>query len=202
MREYYFDEDLKDVAKNPAEFESYVLELQKKIEAITVKVQGGVDGSMAVIEKTTDPNEKNRLLGELGNSLRILRRLPEARDALKQAVDLCEAYNLGLEKTIQQQIRLAHVLQWEGNFVKSNRLFGELIITSESGLGLSRLQPFIYQHAGKNLFDQKMYPQALKFFEKALKLRQQQSQSAPNTVPQDQIDSTLFAIEQTKKRIG
>jgi tetratricopeptide (TPR) repeat protein len=177
MYKCHFDENLRDVPDDATEAQQQINSLKEKLVA------------------TTLPLDRVRLLCEIGTGLRMLMLLEDAKNHLKEAVDICETFQLDIKTTTRCQILLAHVLQWQGNFLKSNRLFGELIITVEADIGASSMKAFVYQHAGKNLFDQKMYPQALKFFEKALKLRESES------APQDQIDSTKLAIQVTKSKI-
>ncbi len=177
MYKIHFDENLRDVPDSEAEVQLKVSSLKESLGA------------------TTQPLERVKLLCDIGTGMRLLGQLEDAKNHLKEAVDLCETFQLDILTTTRAQILLAHVLQWQGNFLKSNRLFGELIITVEAGIGASQLKAFVYQHAGKNLFDQKYYPQALKFFEKALKLRESEN------APPDQIESTQLAIRVTKERI-
>jgi tetratricopeptide (TPR) repeat protein len=177
MYKFHFDDNLHDVPDNEAEVQQRVSLLKETLVS------------------TTQPLERVQLLCEIGTGLRMLIQLDEAKNHLKEAVDICETFQLDIKTTTRAQLLLAHILQWQGNFLKSNRLFGELIITVEAEIGASKLKAFVYQHAGKNLFDQKLYPQALKFFEKALKLRQSEN------APQDQIDSTKLAIQVTKSKL-
>jgi tetratricopeptide (TPR) repeat protein len=177
MYKTHFDENLRDIPDNAEATRQEVAQLKEKLPL------------------TLAPLERTRLLCDIGTGLRLLGDLEEAKNHLKEAVDLCETFQLDIKTTVRAQILLAHVLQWQGNFLKSNRLFGELIITVEADIGASSLKAFVYQHAGKNLFDQKMYPHALKFFEKALKLRESEK------APEDQIESTRLAIHATRAKI-
>ena len=102
----HFDENLRDIPDDRAETKQQVLDMQEKLKDLTA------------------PLERVRLLCEIGTGLRLLQQLEEAKNHLKEAVDLCETFQLDIKTTIRSQILLAHVLQWQGNFLKSNRLFG------------------------------------------------------------------------------
>jgi tetratricopeptide (TPR) repeat protein len=178
MFAFTFDENLQDIPKDPEQCRKIVDSLKDQLKLVQ------------------EPTEKVKVLCDLGSGLRLLRDLENAKNYLKEAIDLCETYALDLRTTLRAQIILAHILQWQGNFKKSNRLFGELIMTVESNPGLKDLKAFVYQHAGKNLFDQKLYSNALKFFQKALSLRER------DQAPQDLIDSSTLAIRITEKRLS
>lgn len=139
-----------------------------------------------------EPRELVRAMGELGVNLRSADRFDEAELILKKALEIIAEKNLGAASELQQKIRLAHVYQEQKNFTESNQLFQECLELSQRE-DLKYYEPFALQHQGKNLFDQKRYAEALKHFEKALKLRFE------TKAPQDQIDSTKQAIERTKE---
>ncbi len=181
MFKILFDENLRDYPENPKDAEEIVEDLEAQLKNL---------GTSA-----TRPLDRVKLLCDLGTGHRLLGHLDRAKDLLKEAIDICETFSLDIKTLTRAQIILAHILQWQGNFLKSNRLFGELIISCESDIGLGSMKSFIYQHAGKNLFDQKMYPQALKFFEKALAIRRAENSAA------DLIESSLLAIETTRLKM-
>lgn len=177
MFKFHFDENLRAIPDNIEETKLQVSTLQSKLPA------------------TTLPFDRVKLLCDIGYGLKILNQLEAAKNHLKEAIDICETFQLDIKTTTRTQILLANVLQWQGNFLKSNRLFGELIISVESDIGVSSLKAFVYQHAGKNLFDQKKYQHALKFFQKALKIRESEN------APEDQIESTRLAIRTTETKL-
>ena len=65
------------------------------------------------------------------------------------------------------QARLAHVLQWRGEFEEADRLFA---LANSTELP-DRLRATMHQHAGKSAYDQGRYIEACNHFEKALELR-------------------------------
>ena len=60
---------------------------------------------------------------------------------------------------------------------------------------MKTLLDFAYQHYAKNLFDQKRLKEALSYFEKAMILKLKRK------APQEQIDSTKFAIQIVKEKM-
>ena len=65
------------------------------------------------------------------------------------------------------QARLAHVLQWRGDFADADQLFAEANSTELP----DRLRATMHEHAGKSCYDQGRYIEACNHFEKALELR-------------------------------
>jgi hypothetical protein len=65
------------------------------------------------------------------------------------------------------QARLAHVLQWRGDFAEADRLFAE----ANSVELPDRLRATMHEHAGRSCYDQGRYIEACNHFERALDLR-------------------------------
>lgn len=171
-----FDHDLRSVPEDVREVEKYIEHLKER--------------------RSSDQMQDIRTDGEIGVYLRILGRLEEAESILTGSLKIIADKNLGIRLQVQQMLRLAHVFQDQKRFDQSNRLFNEALeicVTNDEAAGFFH---FALQHAGKNLFDQGSYAAALKMFEEALLIRI--SSDAPN----DQIESSKFAIEQTRKRLG
>ena len=173
--EVEFDQDLREVAKEPAVVRAHI-ELLKKSH-----------------ESATDIQKRVALLGELGVWLRVLGELDEAEAKLWEALKLIGDHALGVRLRTQQQIRLAHVLQWKKAFAQSDALFADIVARCEQSPELADYLDFALQHAGKNFFDQKRFQEALAFFERALVLRKKRA------APRDQIASTEFAIARTRE---
>lgn len=133
-------------------------------------------------------------MGELGHYLETLDELSEAERYLLSALDLIKSESLSQRLELQQQIRLAKVYQHQKRFEESDLLYAELIRKCGSSEQGSYFLPFALQHAGKSLFDQRRFSEALEHFEKALKIR------LAMQAPEDQIESTKLAIEATKNR--
>ncbi|MDG0817071.1 hypothetical protein [Bdellovibrio svalbardensis] len=181
MKEYdlnfYFDDNLQEVATNPGDMERYVHE--QKIALSTAQ----------------NPLDRVKILGEIGVYLRILRQLSEAQDYLLKSLEIIARHQMELHLKVGQQIRLAHVYQWQGQFELSNSMFEELLRLSKT-TDLGYLHDFIWQHAGKNHFDQLNWKKAHDCFQKALKLRELRK------APAEQIESSLQSIRATLQRMN
>lgn len=155
-----------------------------------------VDALNISLVHINDSEKKTSILGQIGVWLRILGDLESAESSLRQALQIVESGQLGINWEIQQKLRLAHVLQWKGLFDQSNTLFAEAIdkcrTIPEANIYLS----FALQHAGKNLFDQNRFQEALEMFNEALKIRK------VIAAPINQTQSTELAIAITKSRLG
>jgi tetratricopeptide (TPR) repeat protein len=98
----------------------------------------------------------SRVLGDLGKAL------ADARLAVAHADATGEMRRIAIA-----QARLAHVLQWRGDFAEADRLF-ELANSSELP---DRLRATMHEHAGRSSYDQGRYIEACNHFERALELR-------------------------------
>lgn len=176
--EIYFDENLRDVPRDPDGFGHYVVEIE------------------ASLKEVANPQQQVRLLGELGHHLRVLGDLQKAEQLLRKALQIVHDHKLGLQWEVQQKIRLAHVLQWKREFKASDRLFSEVIAVCRSNSDVDMYLAFALQHAGKNLFDQNKFREALELFEEAMNIRLERR------APQDQIESTELAIKRIKSLLA
>jgi tetratricopeptide (TPR) repeat protein len=98
----------------------------------------------------------SRVLGDLG------RAVTDGRDALRHAEATGELRRIAIA-----QARLAHVLQWNGDFEEADRLFLE----ADSVELPDRLRAEVRELAGRSAFDQGRYLEAFNAFEEALDLR-------------------------------
>jgi tetratricopeptide (TPR) repeat protein len=97
----------------------------------------------------------SRILGDLG------RALVDGREALGHAEATGE-----LRRTAIAAARLAHVLQWRGEFAEADKLF-----TEANSVELpDRLRAEMYELAGRSAYDQGRYIEAMNHFEAALDL--------------------------------
>lgn len=172
-----FDENLREIPSDPKGLRQVIEELAQSL-LITI-----------------DPKKRVSILGEMGVHLRSLDDLEEAERSLLEALEIIKHHQLGIQREIQQKIRLAHVLQWKRNFKGSDALFGEIIEVCRSNSDAAIYLDFALQHAGKNFFDQHRFKEALFLFEETLALRLKRQ------APQDQINSTSLAIERTKAHL-
>jgi tetratricopeptide (TPR) repeat protein len=172
--DFTFDENLREV---PADSES----MAAYVEYLRAMPAGNSE-------------EKIMILGELGVYSRILGKLDEAELHLGEAILLAQNFPPESRFVIATKIRLAHVWQWQKRFKQSDELFDKIIETCKKVPEIPMLLDFAYQHAGKNYFDQGLWPKALEYFQKALLLRQNRC------APDDQITSAQLSIAETKKR--
>jgi tetratricopeptide (TPR) repeat protein len=98
----------------------------------------------------------SRILGDLG------RALADGREALGHAEATGE-----LRRTAIAAARLAHVLQWRGEFAEADKLFSE----ANSVELPDRLRAEMHELAGRSAYDQGRYIEAMNHFEAALDLR-------------------------------
>lgn len=165
---------LRDVPCDPEGLKDYVFELNESLK------------------NATDAKKRVSFLGEMGVHLRSLQDLESAKSKLLEALRIIHENQLGLKLEVQQKIRLAHVLQWQGLYDESNILFQKIISVCRTDESANSYLDFALQHSGKNLFEQKRYSEALTQFEEAMDLRIQRN------APVDQIESTQFALAKTK----
>ena len=114
----------------------------------------------------SDNASRARLLSLRAVVSRILGDLKMAQADGKLA--LAHAEQTGeLRRIAIAQARLAHVLQWRGEFEEADRLF---TLANSTELP-DRLRATMHQHAGKSAYEQGRYIEACNHFEKALELR-------------------------------
>lgn len=135
-----------------------------------------------------------RLKGMHGVYCRILGWLDDAHLSLEQAVSIAESV-LDVRLVYINQLRLAHVYQWQRRFDLSTPLFEELLVRAEKDRHLGLLLDFALQHAGKNAFDQGKYAEALSHFAGALALRRLKNDARL-------LASTETAIKVTRERVA
>jgi tetratricopeptide (TPR) repeat protein len=118
------------------------------------------------VGSATDHPTRARLLSLRAVVSRILGDLGKALADGKLALTHAEATG-ELRRIAIAQARLAHVLQWRGDFAEADRLF-ELANSSELP---DRLRATMHEHAGRSCYDQGRYMEACNHFERALELR-------------------------------
>ncbi|HEU4328563.1 MAG TPA: tetratricopeptide repeat protein [Roseiflexaceae bacterium] len=151
---FHFDGELRDVPNRPEEVRAAVVWLGERVG-----------------DEALDLRRRARLAGMLAVCARMLHDYPAALAAAATALEL--AGRLGDARlALVNRARLAHVYQWQGDFARSDALFDELLAACAADPDLARYRHAICQHAGKNLFDQGRYAQAVALFEEALALRE------------------------------
>ncbi|GHJ45070.1 hypothetical protein Cs7R123_24120 [Catellatospora sp. TT07R-123] len=114
----------------------------------------------------TDNPTRARLLSLRAVVSRILGDLSKAMSDGKMALVHAEATG-ELRRIALAKARLAHVLQWRGDFTEADKLFAE----ANSSELPDRLRATMHEHAGRSCLDQGRYMEAFNHFEKALELR-------------------------------
>ncbi|WP_203738642.1 WG repeat-containing protein [Actinoplanes cyaneus] len=99
----------------------------------------------------------SRVLGELDDAL------ADGREGLRHAESAGEARMISVA-----QARLAHVLQWRGEFEEADRLYAR----ADSPELPARLRAEIYELAGRSAYEQGRFLEAVNRFERALDLCQ------------------------------
>lgn len=111
-----------------------------------------------------------RLLISMGSQACSLNLLEEARNYLKQALELATRLN-DVERELSCRLRLGVTLQYLDRHEQADAMFQQALkMTLNPGLDV--YQDTILQHWGKMLAEQGKYAPARKCFEQALLLRQ------------------------------
>ena len=118
------------------------------------------------LETASDNATRARLLSLRAVVSRILGDLGKALSDGKLALAHAEATG-ELRRIAIAQARLAHVLQWRGDFAEADRLFA----LANSPELPDRLRATMHEHAGRSCYDQGRYMEACNHFERALELR-------------------------------
>ncbi len=129
--------------------------LREVRELLTGKLDGAHDNGV-----------RARLLSLRAVVSRILGDQQQALADGKLALAHAEATG-ELRRIAITQARLAHVLQWQGEYEEADRLFA---LANSTELP-DRLRATMHQHAGRSAYDQGRYIEACNHFEKALELR-------------------------------
>ncbi|SIT81761.1 tetratricopeptide repeat protein [Edaphobacillus lindanitolerans] len=174
--DYHFDENLREVPVSRTDMLCYVKHLKSRSEQICENDEE-LAGTYSLI------GVYSRMLGHMEDSKKYLRL---AIGMNNRSGDL--------ERLFVNELRLAYAYQWEHDYLRSNELFEKLMVQSETDREHRIYQDFVYQHHGKNLFDQGDYQSALTYFERALGIRQEKAN-------EELIDSTEFAIRICKEKI-
>jgi tetratricopeptide (TPR) repeat protein len=124
------------------------------------------DQLTAKVDVATDNAARARLLSLRAVVSRILGDLGKALSDGKLALAHAEATG-ELRRIAIAQARLAHVLQWRGDYAEADRL-NALANSPELP---DRLRATMHEHAGRSCYDQGRYIEACNHFEKALDLR-------------------------------
>jgi tetratricopeptide (TPR) repeat protein len=143
----------------------------------------------AKLAAVVDDGARARLLSLRAVVSRCLGDLDDALADGKLALAHAEATG-ALRRIAIAQARLAHVLQWRGEFAEADRLF---TLANSTELP-DRLRGSIHQHTGKCAYDQGRYIEACNHFERALELRKVEDPEL--------IASTELALDAVFRRVA
>lgn len=174
---FHFNEQLREIPNSPEQMQRAVDFLQLQLE-----------------NTTNNLRQQLYLYSVIGVYARILGNFQLAYTALTNAIALSEQLNDECLKMINE-LRLAHLYQWQQRYALSDRLFQELLERCSSNPKLEQYLDLVYQHAGKLKFDQGQYELAQHYFEQALALRWRKGDRRL-------IKSTQFALKITQKQFA
>jgi tetratricopeptide (TPR) repeat protein len=156
------------------------------------------------LREQVDPRRCKERLDEIGEQrslpallervwlLKVLGRLEDALVLSEQSVRV--ARMAGTRKDLlRARILHASVEQYRGAFAAAEQELSTCAAEAE-GQGWTAIAAFAYQHRGKVHYDAGDYAEARADFKRALFLRQEAG------APDDQLESTLFAIEAADRR--
>lgn len=173
--ETQFDENLKSVALCPADMRRAVQVLKQR------------------------PQDKSDLrglitrLGRLGSYQLILGDLDDAENTLNSALTLVNSDLSLIKLKISNMIRLGNTYHLKKQFKRAHEIFDACHKAIKNQGELSDYLDFVYQHKGKCYLDEARFEDAMKCFYQAFLIRSNKSDRSLT-------DSTLLAIEVTKKR--
>jgi len=147
------DESLREAPLDPAAF----------ARALDAKVD----------EIATARSQPARLLAMLSAAAPLLRiggRLDEARKTASAAIAIAELVEDARAVHVNH-VALAQVMQWEGRFEISTPLFDQLIAQARSIPIYAEFLDGVLFDAGRNLFAQKRYAEAARYFRESQVLR-------------------------------
>jgi tetratricopeptide (TPR) repeat protein len=147
------------------------------------------DRLTAKLDTATDNASRARLLSLRAVVSRILGDLGKALSDAKLALAHAEATG-HLRRIAIAQARLAHVLQWRGDFAEADRLFA----LANSPELPDRLRATLHEHAGRSCYDQGRYIEACNHFERSLELRKVEDP--------DLIARTELALDAVARRVA
>jgi tetratricopeptide (TPR) repeat protein len=143
----------------------------------------------AKLDAVTDNGGRARLLSLRAVVSRILGDLDDALADGERALAHAEATG-ELRRIAIAQARLAHVLQWRGEYAEADRLFS---LANSTELP-DRLRAAMHQQTGRCAYDQGRFIEACNHFDKALELRGEEDP--------DLIAQTELALDAIFRRVA
>jgi tetratricopeptide (TPR) repeat protein len=136
-------------------------------------------------------DNSGKVYGLIGVYARIVGQLKESEHYLKFVIEQSD----NKKSIFINELRLAHTYQWKKDFQTANPLFQKLLKQIEETNLYDDYKDFLFQHYGKNLFDQRLYEEAMYWFRKALEIRLEKGN-------RELIESVELAIGVCKDKIS
>ncbi|GAA1856656.1 hypothetical protein GCM10009687_24630 [Asanoa iriomotensis] len=167
----FHHETLRELVEDPEELRSIRDQLTTKVDAASDNASRARLLSLRAVV--------SRILGDLGKAM------ADGKLALAHAEATGELRRIAIA-----QARLAHVLQWRGDYAEADRL-NALANSPELP---DRLRATMHEHAGRSCYDQGRYIEACNHFEKALDLRKVDDPELISRTEQA-LDAVLAKVE-------
>jgi len=145
------------------------------------------------LEHISDLEKRARCLSMLGVFNRVIGNFDASWQQLKEA-DTLLSKDLNERLKLVNQLRMAQTLQFQEEHQKAESIYSRLEEYINKHLEYRSLLDFVYQHKGKNYYEQGQLQKALHFIEAAFQIRLEKKE-------QDLIESSQFAIDVIKKAI-
>lgn len=173
---FYFDNNLREVPYS-------VSDMRKAINYVKEQTKSS--------EQNQD--QLGKQYGLIGVYSRIIGNYKDSISYLNSAI-IIHSSNSNAKQAWINKLRLAHTYQWMKDFHTSNHMFDTLLEQANTHDHHFGLLDFLYQHYGKNQYDQLNYQSALQWFEKALNIRTKSKE-------EELIHSSRIAIQACKKQL-
>jgi len=171
---------------------SFGEDLKEKPEDI-IQFKKGIEFWKDELLNINNLKEKAICNSKIGVHLRIVGELTASLIQLGKAKKIFETLPL-LSYTIINEIRIAQTFQFLKRFSKATKLYEEIEKIIEANDQFSNLLHLVYQHKGKNYFDQRQFKIAKVHFEKALSIRNKMKDKSL-------VESSTYALEIVERYI-
>lgn len=173
---FYFDDNLREVPYSVSDMREAIAYGKEKLQS-----------------SAQNQEELGKQYGMIGVYSRIVGNYEDSISYLNSAITIHSSCNNAKQVWINK-LRLAHTYQWIKDFHTSNHMFDTLLEQANTHDQHFGLLDFLYQHYGKNQYDQLNYESALQWFEKALEIR-------TKTKEEELIHSSRIAIQACKNHL-
>lgn len=173
---FYFDDKLREVPHSASDMRKAIVYVKEKLQA-----------------SAQNQEDLGKQYGMIGVYSRIVGNYKDSITYLNSAIAIHSSNNNAKQVWINK-LRLAHTYQWMKDFHTSNHMFHKLLEQANIHDQHFGMLDFLYQHCGKNQYDQSNYEAALQWFEKALEIRTKSKED-------ELIHSSRIAIQACKNHL-